>query len=230
MPRVSISITNEFYDAIVLYQHSRQQKSTSEAIVELAFVGLKTNQKVTGIAPREQWGGMRFCSMGRGGYVYFMFNSRDNIIKIGSTNNPAMRAKQLGSREKTKIELLGVVDNIVYDDDELDNTENRLHKQFNHLRLYDEWFSAEEDLIAYIYENAVAFTQQDARRIEQDRQSCHIPDELMSVSQIVLEYGITRANVYDAMKRGKLEYTMHHNRRLRLVSKDDAQARWGAKK
>ena len=58
MPRLSISITKEFREAIQQYQQAHNLRSESEAVCELAYVGLKINQSV-GFSPQGAWGGDR---------------------------------------------------------------------------------------------------------------------------------------------------------------------------
>lgn len=82
----------------------------------------------------------------RKGYVYLLQAIEPNhYYKIGRTNNPERRIKELGVKLPYPIELLHLIPT-----DDMDGLELDLHMQFSHKRVNGEWFALAPDDVNYI--------------------------------------------------------------------------------
>lgn len=66
-------------------------------------------------------------------YVYFMFNPKTSLIKIGFSRCPTSRKDCLNTEHKTKLEILGMVPGTMHD-------ERMMHFKFWEHRSHHEWF------------------------------------------------------------------------------------------
>lgn len=80
--------------------------------------------------------------MAKRNYVYFVRNPKTREIKIGQSEDVRRRLKELSTKEKCSLELLGVV--------EAPLIEKELHSMFSETRLHGEWFSPSVELLDYI--------------------------------------------------------------------------------
>lgn len=77
--------------------------------------------------------------------TYFIYSSSTGLIKIGKSSSPERRLKHLTTGAGVDLELLCVINKDI---------ESELHQKFEASRIYGEWFSDHDGLIAkYISEN-----------------------------------------------------------------------------
>lgn len=68
-------------------------------------------------------------------YVYLIKNTEDSYYKIGVSNNPNKRIKELNTGNSSILELV-----TVYETDIPYKIEKILHKRYSYLRKHNEWF------------------------------------------------------------------------------------------
>ena len=78
--------------------------------------------------------------------VYFIGNRNNNTIKIGYSNNPKRRLKELQTANADKLFLIGYING----DKSL---ENILHNMFE--RVSHEWFKPTDSLLDFINDNTL---------------------------------------------------------------------------
>ncbi len=59
MPRPTLKVTEEFYQAVAGYQRQHNLKSWSQAVLELAAIGYKKETGDIPPKPYDPWGGKR---------------------------------------------------------------------------------------------------------------------------------------------------------------------------
>ena len=77
-------------------------------------------------------------------YVYFILNPKKHEVKIGQSQDPFARLKQLEVEEKTKLVLLHYQEDVI-------PLERRLHNRFQEYRTRGEWFILSDEIINHIY-------------------------------------------------------------------------------
>jgi hypothetical protein len=87
-------------------------------------------------------------SGGRGTHTYFVQAVDGGLIKIGATTDPIRRLQLIQACSPVRLRILGVMWNRgwLYEQD--------LHRDFDDLREYGEWFRPAPELLAYIAEHA----------------------------------------------------------------------------
>lgn len=79
-----------------------------------------------------------------GGYVYAIGEgSLDSPIKVGWSNDPLKRLRNLQQHHPYELKLLGFVPGTR-------SYEQSLHERFNRLHLRGEWFKADDELLSFI--------------------------------------------------------------------------------
>lgn len=78
-----------------------------------------------------------------GNDLYLMINSANMTLKIGRSNYPIQRLKQLNTASSDKIELLYVYPGF-------GSAEKRLHKKFEEYKLNGEWFMYSKEIIDFM--------------------------------------------------------------------------------
>lgn len=78
--------------------------------------------------------------------VYFLFAHRANAIKIGVASNPHKRIRSIQTPEPCR--LVGLMTGVGVEG------EAALHGDFKHLRTHGEWFTATDELRAYVEQHA----------------------------------------------------------------------------
>jgi len=86
--------------------------------------------------------------------IYFIEAPKQNLVKVGRTNNIDQRFATLESMSPVPLRLRGTIDNVDA------SLENRLHKIFADLRRHGEWFEINEDL-KKLMDNPESFDIQD---------------------------------------------------------------------
>jgi hypothetical protein len=79
--------------------------------------------------------------------VYFILNQEKALVKIGVSANAKRRLFELKSHNSDRLELLKTIDSEV-----AEKLESELHKKFEHIHVYGEWFSYNDDLKSFIEE------------------------------------------------------------------------------
>lgn len=77
--------------------------------------------------------------------VYFIQPVDGGPVKIGKSEDPRKRLREIQTGHPAKLQIVGLIDG----DESL---ERELHRKFAHLRLEGEWFALENDLLEYINE------------------------------------------------------------------------------
>ena len=77
------------------------------------------------------------------GCVYFIFNKKENAIKIGYSVQPIFRVNQIQTCSSADLILMAVQSGE-------QKLEKRIHKKFEAFRLRGEWFYPDESLLKYI--------------------------------------------------------------------------------
>lgn len=81
-------------------------------------------------------------------FIYFIFNEDSHAIKIGRAKDLVKRSKALQTSSPTKLRLLKSIQ--VEGGKEARELERSLHQRFSKIRLFGEWFKAEENFLEYI--------------------------------------------------------------------------------
>ncbi|MDJ0634058.1 MAG: GIY-YIG nuclease family protein [Xenococcaceae cyanobacterium MO_188.B29] len=81
-------------------------------------------------------------------FIYFIFNSDSNAVKIGRAKNVNNRLKSLQVGSPVKLQLLRIID--VKAGKEAKKGEESFHNKFANLRLLGEWFRFEHELKQFI--------------------------------------------------------------------------------
>ncbi len=82
-------------------------------------------------------------------HTYFLICESSSNIKIGRSINPIQRFHALRSSSPTPLKILGVIEKDV---------ETELHRKFKKSRLQGEWFKSTPELLEYIKENAISYS------------------------------------------------------------------------
>ena len=82
--------------------------------------------------------------MESGTNIYFIGNVEAGSVKIGKSNNPKKRLKELQTGNSHKLVLYSVIENV---DEEY---ENSLHHILDHIRQEGEWFKLTDELIHFM--------------------------------------------------------------------------------
>ena len=82
------------------------------------------------------------------GFVYFIEAISVNRIKIGYSDNPDKRIKQLLTGSALALEMRAVMPGS-------QATEKELHQRFSHLRIENEWFEFNDEIRQYIAANCI---------------------------------------------------------------------------
>lgn len=93
--------------------------------------------------------------------VYFLFAHRANAIKIGVASNPHKRIRGIQTPEPCR--LVGLMTGVGVEG------EAALHGDFKHLRTHGEWFTATDELRAYVEQHAEGVPDDAWARIETSR-------------------------------------------------------------
>lgn len=93
--------------------------------------------------------------------VYFLFAHRANAIKIGVAANPHKRIRSLQTPEPCR--LVGLMTGVGVEG------EAALHGDFRHLRTHGEWFTATDELRAYVEQHAEGVPDGAWSRVESPR-------------------------------------------------------------
>lgn len=75
--------------------------------------------------------------------IYFIRDPEDETIKIGTTIRLSQRLQQLRSEHRSDLKLLAVQDGGLLE-------ERALHVRFSHLKVVDEWYRCDPELIEHI--------------------------------------------------------------------------------
>ena len=75
--------------------------------------------------------------------VYFIQADKNGPIKIGVSNNPSARLRQLQTGSHASLNLLAVIDGDM-------KKEHEIHKMFEKFRTDGEWFQPDYEILAYI--------------------------------------------------------------------------------
>lgn len=75
------------------------------------------------------------------GHIYFITDQQR--IKIGFSNNPIRRLREMQTGHPLELKLIGSIPGCEYE-------EFVIHHRFNHLRLKGEWFTIDDDLMDFI--------------------------------------------------------------------------------
>lgn len=78
----------------------------------------------------------------KGNYVYFI-QAPNGLVKIGKSNNPKQRLKNLQHMSPVRLEMKRTIRGGLY-------LEHALHKYFKHLRKHGEWFKPDYELKQFI--------------------------------------------------------------------------------
>lgn len=78
--------------------------------------------------------------------VTYFIQAENGLIKIGETTRFEKRFLEISFMSPLPLTVIGFTK----------ESEKKIHKAFNHLRLHGEWFEPGEDLLAYIQENTSA--------------------------------------------------------------------------
>jgi len=76
--------------------------------------------------------------------IYFIGSVESGTVKIGKSSNPEKRVAELQTGNSNRLVLYGVIHDVN------EYCENRLHKQFEDIRLEGEWFKLTDELIQFI--------------------------------------------------------------------------------
>lgn len=82
--------------------------------------------------------------------VYLIVNKVENFCKIGFSNNPDARLKQLQTGNPYPLELISTIEGSIID-------EKNLHNKFAHLSIQGEWFEYNEEIKTYFGVNEDVF-------------------------------------------------------------------------
>lgn len=80
-------------------------------------------------------------------YVYFLRDTRNGLIKIGTTIDIPTRAKYLAWKRQSKLEYLGYIGGHY-------EVERQLHDQFSQFHQGNEWFAPAQEILDYIKQSA----------------------------------------------------------------------------
>lgn len=73
------------------------------------------------------------------GFVYWVLNSADGLIKIGCSNNPERRLRELRNEHGAQLDILSTIPST-----HMYIHEHMMHQVFASRRVYGEWFRIEE--------------------------------------------------------------------------------------
>jgi len=82
--------------------------------------------------------------------IYFLKNPETGLVKIGYSARHTTRIREITNSEGVQLVGIGVLAGDL-------SSEKELHRRFAHLRCHGEWFRYENDLEAFITENASPF-------------------------------------------------------------------------
>jgi len=129
--RKNIHIPDLLAETIGRYRHDARFKSETAAIVDLL------ERTLTDIyAPSAS-------------YVYLAFSKTKNLYKIGVSEQPAVRVKQLSSEEFGSVELKAVIKGGRV-------SEQIAHILFDRFRVHGEWFEVNDEIVSYFSEHGGA--------------------------------------------------------------------------
>jgi hypothetical protein len=111
--------------------------------------------------------------MTRKGYVYVGLDASSNLFKIGRSNNPGARERQIRQMNPTfRLMAMGEADDCF-------SEEARIHKKYEHKRVNGEWFCLSQEEVseiigsnisdAEIYEIRIKLKRNNDVEIEQTR-------------------------------------------------------------
>jgi hypothetical protein len=83
---------------------------------------------------------------GKGAFVYLLHDSEQDLFKIGYSENPIRRFKQISDANNNYIELIGYIVGSK-------TNEAILHRRFKAYRRKLEWFDSSLDIIEYFKEH-----------------------------------------------------------------------------
>jgi hypothetical protein len=75
--------------------------------------------------------------------LYLMINTTNNTLKIGRSNNPITRLKQLNTASSDRIELICI-------HEDFGDAEIRIHKKFEKFKLNGEWFIYSQEIVDFM--------------------------------------------------------------------------------
>lgn len=87
------------------------------------------------------------CNYGKPGFVYFAASPRTGLVKIGSSQDPISRSKQLGGQVQDPDVALVHVINCPGD---MGTVESALHRHYAPWKVFGEWFKLSNAQLAYI--------------------------------------------------------------------------------
>jgi len=82
----------------------------------------------------------------KGAFVYLMHDIDQNLLKIGFTENPKRRFKEIANANTNKIEFLGTIPGTK-------TNESNLHRKWKRFNAKLEWFNYDDDIIDYFREH-----------------------------------------------------------------------------
>lgn len=140
-------------------------------------------------------------------------------IKIGCSESPKARARQIGSDRKEPIRLIADAPGTFTD-------EMRLHRQFADTRVEGEWFAATDELMAVI--DHVIDTGSLPPPLEEDRAQVMIRLYLggSTLLQIGQKFGMTRERVRQILRKHEcpsLGHRVEHARKPQPVSAEERE-------
>ena len=94
-------------------------------------------------------------------YVYFILDEKSKAIKIGKANNIDERLSGLQTGNPNSLKLIHSI--TCKNEDHSFVKEKQLHKKFEHLQMTGEWFKYTDELVNYIDDLDINYTQKEKR-------------------------------------------------------------------
>jgi len=93
--------------------------------------------------------------------VYFILNQEKDLVKIGVSANAKRRLFELKSHNSDRLELIKTIDS-----EAAEALESNLHKRFQHIHVYGEWFSYTDEIKSFISEEGINARESRQQEIE----------------------------------------------------------------
>lgn len=135
--KLSVSVSEELHRKLQL--NAIVSGVSMSQVVEGLIAGLD-DYHITTVDARTKG-----ACLARTPQVYFIKQAGTGHIKIGTSNEPARRLKELQTASSEPLELLGVIDGG-------QDTEKALHRKFSSFKKSGEWYKSSPGLLRHLKE------------------------------------------------------------------------------
>lgn len=118
--------------------------------------------------------------------IYFI--ETQGLVKIGHSNDPKNRFRNLSTGCPTECSLIGVTEGG-------EEAERKLHEQFAHLRARGEWFKFTPEINSYLAANAVHVPTEYRRSVKGEQPARTIIDRFGGPNKVSAITGVHRTRV-----------------------------------